>query len=199
MEKSIFLFHFQWYFIIIIWKKEIFSPVLFCFSIPHTPLVMLQLCNALSKRSSLFYRQIKAFSTTTTNCMIFDSLEEQKIPLNPTPEAMNWYSCGPTVYNHSHVGHARNYVSIDIVQRIFQNYFNKNLFIALGVTDIDDKIINTSNETKKPWKEVSQMYEESYFKDMTSLNVQKPHAILRVSEHIPDIIEFIKVCFSIKR
>jgi len=55
---------------------------------------------------------------------------------------LSWYSCGPTVYDASHLGHARTYVCTDIIRRILSQHFNLSVDFALGITDVDDKIIN---------------------------------------------------------
>ena len=60
---------------------------------------------------------------------------------------VTWYSCGPTVYDASHMGHARNYVSIDINRRIMQDYFGYDISFVQNVTDIDDKIIIRARQT----------------------------------------------------
>lgn len=73
---------------------------------------------------------------------IYNSLTRTKdefIPL--VPNHISWYCCGPTVYVHSHMGHARNYVSTDICRRILQDYFGYSINFVQNVTDIDDKII----------------------------------------------------------
>jgi cysteinyl-tRNA synthetase len=54
---------------------------------------------------------------------------------------VSWYICGPTVYDYSHLGHARNYVSFDILRRIMSDYFQYDVFYVMNITDIDDKII----------------------------------------------------------
>ena len=54
---------------------------------------------------------------------------------------MTWYSCGPTVYDESHMGHARTYVSFDIMRRLITDYFGYNVQLVMNITDIDDKII----------------------------------------------------------
>lgn len=56
-------------------------------------------------------------------------------------KVVSWYICGPTVYDSAHVGHARNYVTFDIVRRILEDYFGYNVVYVMNVTDIDDKII----------------------------------------------------------
>ncbi|KAH7165793.1 tRNA synthetases class I (C) catalytic domain-containing protein [Dactylonectria macrodidyma] len=54
---------------------------------------------------------------------------------------VSWYACGPTVYDKSHLGHARNYVSTDIIRRILMHYFGFEVNFVMNITDIDDKII----------------------------------------------------------
>lgn len=54
---------------------------------------------------------------------------------------VKWYTCGPTVYDSSHVGHARTYLSFDIMRRIMSDYFRYNVLYHINTTDIDDKII----------------------------------------------------------
>ncbi|KAJ3297521.1 hypothetical protein HDU79_003028 [Rhizoclosmatium sp. JEL0117] len=57
---------------------------------------------------------------------------------------VNWYTCGPTVYDKSHLGHARNYITFDIIRRIMEDYFNYDVNYVMNITDIDDKIIITA-------------------------------------------------------
>lgn len=78
----------------------------------------------------------------TQTLKIYNSLTRSKDTFKPgSAKQVTWYSCGPTVYDHSHMGHARNYVSIDINRRIMQDYFGYNIKFVQNVTDIDDKII----------------------------------------------------------
>lgn len=58
-----------------------------------------------------------------------------------TNRIKKWYACGPTVYDRAHLGHARAYVSQDIIRRILERQFGISFFLVMGVTDIDDKII----------------------------------------------------------
>lgn len=57
-----------------------------------------------------------------------------------------WYSCGPTVYDASHMGHARSYISFDILRRVLTDYFGYNVFYVMNITDIDDKIIKRARQ-----------------------------------------------------
>ncbi|KAL1411223.1 cysteinyl-tRNA synthetase [Vanrija albida] len=79
---------------------------------------------------------------------VYNSLTRQKdvfIPLKG--RQVDWYNCGPTVYDASHMGHARNYLTQDIVRRILQDYFGYDVNFVMNVTDIDDKIILRARES----------------------------------------------------
>ncbi|KAG9102697.1 hypothetical protein FRC06_001405 [Ceratobasidium sp. 370] len=60
---------------------------------------------------------------------------------------VTWYNCGPTVYDASHMGHARNYLTQDIIRRILTDYFGYDIHFVMNITDIDDKANNTPNVT----------------------------------------------------
>jgi cysteinyl-tRNA synthetase len=107
-------------------------------------------------------------------------------------ENLKVYGCGPTVYDNSHLGHARNYITTDLIIRTLRCHMNKNVRFVMNITDIDDKIIKKALETKQDWQEVAKKYEESFFEDMRKLNINYPDVIIRVSEVLSDIVEFIQ-------
>ncbi|XP_059060024.1 cysteine--tRNA ligase, cytoplasmic-like [Achroia grisella] len=74
---------------------------------------------------------------------------------------VNWYSCGPTVYDASHMGHARSYISFDILRRVMSNYFGYDILYVMNITDIDDKIIKRARQ--------NYLYEK-YVKEPQDLN-----------------------------
>ncbi|PIK48564.1 putative cysteine--tRNA ligase, cytoplasmic isoform X3 [Apostichopus japonicus] len=101
---------------------------------------------------------------------LYNSLTRSKevfIPQNG--KQVKWYSCGPTVYDSSHMGHARSYISFDILRRVLTHYFNYDVLYVMNVTDIDDKIIKRartnyllekySQEMKCPNEVISSMNE----------------------------------------
>lgn len=74
---------------------------------------------------------------------IFNSLTRTKnafVPLDWKNRTVTWYACGPTVYDDAHLGHARNYVSTDILRRILRDYFKFKVDFVMNITDVDDKV-----------------------------------------------------------
>ena len=129
-----------------------------------------------------------------TGLMVNNSLCNEKVEFITAKgdKTINWYMCGPTVYDSAHLGHARTYLTFDIIRRILINYFHYDVNLCMNITDIDDKIIKRSNEEKKNFAEFAKYWEDSFFKDMRALNVMYPNYITRVSEYIPEIISFIE-------
>ena len=84
---------------------------------------------------------------------------------------VTWYICGPTVYDASHMGHARNYVSFDYIKRILSDYFGYDVHMVMNITDIDDKIIVRSRELGIPFTELARKWEADYLEDMNALKV----------------------------
>jgi cysteinyl-tRNA synthetase len=86
-----------------------------------------------------------AASPTDGRLVLYNSLIDRKVPFVPIagPHSKNitWYTCGPTVYDSTHMGHARNYLAFDIVRRVLEDYFGYNVMFIMNVTDVDDKII----------------------------------------------------------
>ncbi|ODV95212.1 hypothetical protein PACTADRAFT_49952 [Pachysolen tannophilus NRRL Y-2460] len=96
----------------------------------------------MSQQPTWIQPQTKTDGSVKPVLKLYNSLTRSKVPFVPMNEnEVTWYSCGPTVYDASHMGHARNYVTIDINRRILQDYFGYNVKFIQNVTDIDDKII----------------------------------------------------------
>ncbi|EAU91074.2 cysteinyl-tRNA synthetase [Coprinopsis cinerea okayama7 len=79
--------------------------------------------------------------------LLYNSLTKSKTEVtSASARPLKWYSCGPTVYDTSHLGHARNYVTQDVMRRILTDYFGLNIQYVMNVTDIDDKIIERTRQ-----------------------------------------------------
>lgn len=102
------------------------------------------------------------------------------------------YICGPTVYDSPHIGHARTYISFDIIKRILSEYFKYEVTLVMNITNIDDKIIKRAAERNISCEELGNIYEKEFFAEMDKLNVQRPDFVTRVTEYVPEIIKFIE-------
>jgi cysteinyl-tRNA synthetase len=100
--------------------------------------------------------------------------------------------CGPTVYAPSHMGHARAYLSFDIIRRILSDYFHYDVTLIMNITDIDDKIIERATEQNIHHLELSSKFEMDFHQDMADLGVPPPTIITRVTEYMPEIVAYIQ-------
>ena len=111
---------------------------------------------------------------------------------------IKWYICGPTIYSSAHLGHARTFISFDILRRVM-TYLGYNIIYVMNITDIDDKIINkvkelsTSNQIDNDvyMNFISKM-EAEFWSDMDKLNNMRPTIVTRVTEYIDKIKEYIE-------
>jgi cysteinyl-tRNA synthetase len=115
--------------------------------------------------------------------------KEEFIPLNEGKVDM--YVCGPTVYDTSHIGHARCVVVFDMIYRWFKTLDYKVKYVR-NFTDVDDKIIKKSNETGEDCIAITEKYIDEFHNEMDALNVLRPDVEPKATEHINHIIRFIK-------
>lgn len=108
-----------------------------------------------------------------------------------TSQKIKIYLCGVTVYDESHIGHARTIIVFDVLRKYLENKGIEINFIQ-NFTDIDDKIINRAKLESVPAGEISSKYIEHYFKDFDGLNVKRATNYPKATEHIKDIQEFIQ-------
>ncbi|MDC0154112.1 cysteine--tRNA ligase [Nitrosopumilus sp.] len=116
------------------------------------------------------------------------SSTEQKVD---NSEKIKIYLCGVTVYDESHIGHARTIIVFDVLRKYLENK-KKEVELIQNFTDVDDKIINRANDEGIPAHEISKRYIENYFRDFDQLNIKRATNYPKATEHIEDIIEFIK-------
>lgn len=89
----------------------------------------------LSPKASSRIPPLKVYNSLTRSKSLF-------VPIDPEGKKVTWYACGPTVYDDAHLGHARNYVSTDIIRRIMRDYFKFDVKFVMNITDVDDKVLD---------------------------------------------------------
>lgn len=104
------------------------------------------------------------------------------------PDRIYLFVCGPTVYDYSHLGHARTYVAFDVLAKYLRST-GKEVFYLQNITDVDDKIINRAREEGVSQSELARKFEQEYFFDMQSLGVNAVSYYARATTHIPEIID----------
>lgn len=103
-------------------------------------LLVIRRCNTMATRQPTWSHPQTA--THQPDLKVYNSLTKSKKPFIPREQGkISWYSCGPTVYDDAHLGHARNYVTIDVLRRILRDYFHFDIDFVMNITDVDDKII----------------------------------------------------------
>lgn len=122
---------------------------------------------------------------------IYNSLTRKKeefIPLQG--QDVNIYTCGVTVYDESHIGHARSLYIFDLIRRylVFRGFKVK---FARNITDIDDKIINRANELNSGWQELVGKYIARYYEDLQALGIARADFEPRATENIEDMVKYI--------
>ena len=107
------------------------------------------------------------------------------------PDRVYLFVCGPTVYDYSHLGHARTYVSFDVLVK-YLRHTGKEVFYLQNITDVDDKIINRAQEEGVSQSELARRFEVEYLRDMKSLGIDAVSYYARATTHIPEIIDQVK-------
>ncbi|HNS51025.1 MAG TPA: cysteine--tRNA ligase [Anaerolineae bacterium] len=127
---------------------------------------------------------------------VYNYLTRSKVEFQPIrPDAVHMYVCGPTVYDHAHIGHAKAYISFDMVVR-YLCYLGYRVRYVQNLTDVghlldtgEDRIAKGARRERVEPMELVETYIRSYFEDMDALNVGRPNISPRPSCHISEQIE----------
>lgn len=136
---------------------------------------------------------LKLYNTLTRKKEEFKPLEEKEVKI---------YSCGPTVYSFAHIGNFRAYVFMDTLRRVLQSN-RYTLKHVMNITDVghlesdadegEDKMEKAARKENKDPYEIAAYYTDIFFRDMGRLNIEKPEIIAKATEHINDMLEFVKI------
>lgn len=136
--------------------------------------------------------ELKLYNTLTRK-------KENFKPLND--DTVRIYSCGPTVYNYSHIGNFRAYIFSDILRRVLK-YNGYKLMHVMNITDVghlesdadegEDKMLKASKRENKDPYEIAKYYTEIFLRDLERLNIEKPEIICKATDHIKDMINYVQ-------
>jgi len=133
---------------------------------------------------------------------VYNTMSRQKelfVPIEPGVVRM--YSCGPTVYDHAHIGNMRTYVMADAIRRSLE-YLGYEVRQVMNITDVghlvsdadegeDRMLVGARRSGRSPW-EVAAQYSELFFQDERKLNILRPHVVCRATEHIPEMVDLVR-------
>jgi cysteinyl-tRNA synthetase len=123
---------------------------------------------------------------------VYNTLTGKKEEFQPiNPPKVGLYACGVTVYDYCHIGHARAAVAFDVIAR-YLRFSGYDVTYVRNYTDIDDKIINRSNEQGIDWKELAETFIEAHDTDMGALGIQRADVEPRATGYIDEIIGIVQ-------
>lgn len=122
---------------------------------------------------------------------LYNTLSRKAEQVSATGGTVRMYVCGVTVYDSSHIGHARTVIVFDVLRRYLLSKGYRVTFVQ-NFTDVDDKIINRAKKEGKKAEEISSEYIDAYYRDFNALNVLPADRHPKATEHIGDMIELIK-------
>ena len=125
---------------------------------------------------------LKIYNTLTRKKELFKPIRGKNI---------NLFVCGPTVYDYSHIGHAKTYVQFDLIVR-YLRYRKYKVFYLQNITDLDDKIINRARELKKDPLKLAREFEELYYDDIKKLDINSVNKYARATDYIKQIVKQVK-------
>ena len=125
--------------------------------------------------------------------VLHDTLTREKRSFQPREAGrVSLYVCGPTVYNHAHIGNARPFVVFDVLFRLLQRlYPDRQVIYARNLTDVDDKINRKAADEGVPISTITDRYTGIFHRDMDALGVLRPTFEPRATGHIDQMIELI--------
>ncbi len=135
---------------------------------------------------------------------IYNVLGREKQPFRPIHEGkVNMYVCGPTVQDYAHIGHAKTYVSFDVVVRYLRNYHRYDVLYVQNITDVghlldsgEDRVLKKARQSASTPMQIVEFYTRKYFEAMDALGVERPDISPRASAHIPEQIKMVETLIA---
>ena len=123
---------------------------------------------------------------------LYNTLTRETDPFEPQHDrTVGLYVCGPTVYDHMHIGNVRPILVFDTLRRYFERFKGWNVVHVQNVTDVDDKLIQRSIETGEPVESIAETYTDAFFELLDRLHVLPPTHSPLATEHIQEMIDLV--------
>jgi len=133
---------------------------------------------------------------------VYNTLSRKKEEFKPlVGNTVRMYSCGPTVYNYAHIGNLRTYIFMDILRRTLR-YDGYKIKGVMNITDVghllsdrddgEDKMATAAKREQKSPYEIADYYAGVFYTDIDKLNISRPEIIAKATDHINDMIEYVK-------
>lgn len=132
---------------------------------------------------------------------VFNSLTNRKEELHDNSTPVTMYTCGPTVYYYPHIGNMRAYLFMDFLRKTL-HFLGYKTNSVMNLTDVghltsdedegEDKMEVAASREKKTPEQIAEFYTNCFFEDFKALNIEKPEHIVKATEHISQMIDFIK-------
>ncbi len=124
--------------------------------------------------------------------VIFNTLTREKEEFIPIIKGkVGLYTCGPTVYNHLHIGNWRAYIFTDLLKR-YLKYSGYEVNHVMNITDVEDKIIREVQAQNKSLKELTEFYTNEFYKDRDALNILPADTYTKATDYINEMVLLIK-------
>jgi cysteinyl-tRNA synthetase len=118
----------------------------------------------------------------------YNTLTRQKDAFQPLkPGHVSLYTCGPTVYNHPHIGNYRAYIFEDLLRR-YLKYRGYTVTQVMNLTDVEDKIIRDSQQAGMPLRDFTSRYSRTFFEDLRTLNIEPAEVYPAATDHLPEMV-----------
>jgi cysteinyl-tRNA synthetase len=127
---------------------------------------------------------------------LYNTLTRKLEPFDPlVPGQVRMYTCGVTVYDLCHIGHARSALVFEVIRRYLE-YSGYRVTLVRNFTDVDDKIINRARELGIPWDALARQYIEAFRQDMAALGLRQADVEPKATDHIPEMIQLIQTLLA---